>query len=241
MHSETFLEKLEAAEPVDPVELLEALLASGAHRKGARALSETLLRRFGAIRAIATADKEELIKIKGLGEAKIALLKSLVPLATQIYADKIVGVKEKYQQQTLVDTLILSMRDLRFEVFKLVLLNAQRRIMKIVDLFRGSVASGTIYPREVVNAILNEGASAVVFAHNHPSGQVEPSKQDIDVTRALFIALETVGVEVVDHLIIGENDFFSFADAEILEGFSDDYYMIAENVDEDGEPPFSAR
>lgn len=111
------------------------------------------------------------------------------------------------------------MRDLDQEVFKVVLLNGQNHVLQIVDVARGSITSATVYPREVIKVALRHSAAAIVLIHNHPSGVATPSKEDKRITEDLVHTCLLMGIDVHDHIIIGENQKFSFAD----EGLMDEY------------------
>jgi DNA repair protein RadC len=105
------------------------------------------------------------------------------------------------------------MRDLDQEVFKVILLNGQNHILNILEVAKGSLTAARVYPREVVKIALRYSAAALVFVHNHPSGVAKPSEDDKRITRDLALACLLIGIKVHDHIIIGDNDKFSFADA----------------------------
>jgi DNA repair protein RadC len=108
------------------------------------------------------------------------------------------------------------MRDLDQEVFKLILLDGQNHILRMCDVGKGSLTTAKVYPREVVKAALRHSAAAVVVVHNHPSGLAKPSRDDEAVTRDLVFACVLLGMKLHDHIIIGDNETFSFADAGLI-------------------------
>jgi DNA repair protein RadC len=115
------------------------------------------------------------------------------------------------------------MRDLDQEVFKVLLLNGQNHVLRIVEVGKGTLTSARVYPREVVKIALRHSAAALVFVHNHPSGVARPSEDDKKITRDLVVACRLMGMKVHDHIIIGDNDKFSFADAGLIEHYDKDF------------------
>ena len=112
----------------------------------------------------------------------------------------------------LFDYLYYSMRDKNRECFKVIYLDAKNRVIETETLFKGTLTASSVYPREVVAAAMNHHAAALIFAHNHPSGDPNPSREDISLTRQLLFACRVMGITVHEHLVIGDNRYFSFAD-----------------------------
>jgi DNA repair protein RadC len=108
------------------------------------------------------------------------------------------------------------MRDVKKEVFKLLLLDSKNHVLKAVQVSEGSLNSSVVHPREVYNTAIRESASAVIFVHNHPSGDPAPSEEDVRLTARLKEVGETVGIRVLDHIIIGEGRYYSFLDEGTL-------------------------
>ena len=104
------------------------------------------------------------------------------------------------------------MRDRKQECFKAVFLDAKNKVIDVETLFRGTLTASAVYPREVVRAAIEKNAAALIFAHNHPSGDPEPSREDMEITRQLVFACRVMGVTVHEHIIVGDNRYFSFAD-----------------------------
>jgi len=115
------------------------------------------------------------------------------------------------------------MRDLDYELLKVTLLNGQNQIIDIVDAFRGSITSSSVYPREIVKLALKYSASALVFVHNHPSGNPEPSEGDKQLTKKLIFACMIVGIKVHDHIIIGDNQYYRFADEGVIQFYENEF------------------
>lgn len=210
------------------IELLSCLLGGGSVESAA--LASRLLRRYGSVWEVLSAEEDEIKSVKGMSEKRIKMLSVIPHLCERFLYGALKSRYKTYDKRSLIEYLTFSMRNLRFEIFKLILIDSQMRIMSIKDLFRGSITSSTVYPREVAREILDSGAVFVVVAHNHPSGSTEASDSDNETTRALSIALESVGVRLLDHIIIGDG-YFSYDEAGILGDMVEDYYMISEKTD----------
>ena len=118
------------------------------------------------------------------------------------------------------------MRDLKKEVFKVIYLNSQNQIIEITDLFQGTVDSSFISPREVIEGAIKYNAAALIFVHNHPSGDSGPSKSDKEMTRDLVYAGSIMRIRVLDHIIIGDNRYFSFAGEGLIEEYEMDFLNL---------------
>ena len=118
------------------------------------------------------------------------------------------------------------MRDLKKEVFKVIYLNSQNQIIDIADLFEGTIESTPVHPREIIEAAIKHNAVFLIFVHNHPSGDPEPSKSDKQLTRDLVFIGNVTQIKALDHIIIGENRYFSFADAGLIKKYEDDFLNI---------------
>ena len=218
---------VKGAESLTDAELLAIFLRLGVRGKSAVMLARELLDRFGSLRGLYSAPADELRSVSGMGDAKIAQFKAVTEMSKR-YLEQ--GFKDRAYVESSEDILRFlyqEMRDLDQESFRLVLLNGQNHVLNIVEVARGTLTASSIYPREVVKTALRYSAGAVVFVHNHPSGAVEPSEEDKKITRRLVLACEVVGIRVHDHIIIGENTTFSFADCGLL----DEYTAAAEEKD----------
>jgi len=187
-------------------EVVELLLTLGTPRKDCKPLAKRLLREFGSLQAVLDADPMDLRKIKGVGEINqvgIILPRAVAGLYRRIQAREcdIVSSPEAVAE-FLRDQLGSSAR----EVFKIIFLDNANRIRDIRTIFEGTVDQAMVYPREVVALALKVGASRVVFAHNHPGGSLRPSKPDFDLTKKLQEACSLVGIEVLDHLIVSDQE-----------------------------------
>ena len=162
------------------------------------------------------ANPEQLKKIKGIGYANIFGLKLVQSVARRYLKEQIIGENYIQSSENVLDYLRHNLRDRGREVFLVVLLNGRNQILDIVELFEGTLTTSAVYPREVIKLILEKDAAAVIFVHNHPSGNPNPSKDDQNLTQKLKVACSTIDVQLHDHLIIAGNDFTSMADKGMI-------------------------
>ena len=203
------------AQALSDAELLAILLRSGTRKLTAIDLARLLLTHFGGLSALLHAPISELMDIDGMGPAKATQLKSVAALAQRQLKQEFKKKTYLHSSKVTQDYLRLCYQHIQNEVFSCIFLDTQLGVLAIEDLFVGSINQSHVYPREVVARCLQHGASAVIFAHNHPSGICEPSQADIAITQRLTKALEMIDIRVLDHLIIGE-EIFSFADKNLL-------------------------
>ena len=147
-------------------------------------------------------------------------------VAREFLKEKIIDTPIYKSAQEVFDYLYHSMRDYRKEVFKAIFLNSRNQIMEIADLFEGTVNSSAVSPREVMETAIKNGAVSLIFAHNHPSGNPEPSKSDRELTRELVYAGSIMRIKVLDHIIIGDNRYFSFAAEGLIEQYELDFLNL---------------
>lgn len=211
---------LKGPESLTNAELLAIFLRLGVNGKSAIDLAQELLSRFGSLRGLYTAPIEELQTILGIGQAKIAQFKAVIEMSKRYLAESFQNRPYVESSDDVLKFLYQEMRDLDQEVFNIVLLNGQNHILKIVEVAKGSLTAAHIYPREVAKLALRYSAGALVLVHNHPSGMVEPSENDKRITRDLVFACLLIGIKVHDHIIIGDNNKFSFADAGLIDQYA---------------------
>jgi DNA repair protein RadC len=197
-------------------ELLAILLRTGIKGKSAVDVARGLLLRFGSVAALLEADAKELAAIPGMGSAKRAQLQAALELSRRALKEELSCRDALSSPRAVRDYLRLAFAGRQHEVFILLLLDAQHRVIACEDLFRGTLTQTSVYPREVVKCALRHNAAAVIFAHNHPSGVAEPSHADEILTRALKSALALVDVQVLDHFIIAGSSTTSFAERGLL-------------------------
>lgn len=190
-------------------ELLAIILRVGTREYSAIGLAEHMLGEFKGLRGIACAQVSDLGKIKGLGTAKAAQIKAMVELGKRLAAsvgESRVIIKNPTDA---VDLLMPEMRDQNQERFKGVFLNSKNEVLKISTLTIGSLNSSLIAPRELFREAISLSSASVIVAHNHPSGDPSPSKEDLNVSKRLREAGKIIGIEVLDHLIIGDGRWLS--------------------------------
>ncbi|HEX7011437.1 MAG TPA: DNA repair protein RadC [Steroidobacteraceae bacterium] len=193
-------------------ELLAILFRTGVRGQTAIDLARSLLLEFGSLRGLLTAGRERLCSTRGLGPARYAAVQAALELARRHHQELMISASPLAHPRAVREFLQMRLRDLKYEVFCCLWLDKRRRVILFEELFRGTVDSAHIHAREVVKQALLRNASAVILAHNHPSGVPEPSRDDVIVTRRLREALAIVEVQVVDHLIVGDGKCESMAE-----------------------------
>lgn len=214
-------EKLLARGPgaLSDAELLALLLRTGLAGKGVLQLAQELLdgpAGFGGIAGLLHASAEDLKRIKGLGPAKRAELVAVLELARRALAQQLQERAALSSPEAVKHYLQLHLGARPHEVFAVLFLDAQHRLLALEELFRGTLTQTSVYPREVVLRALHHHAAAVVLAHNHPSGTVQPSRADEALTRTLQSALALVDVRVLDHVIVAPGRALSLAEQGLL-------------------------
>jgi DNA repair protein RadC len=211
-------EKLLALGPaaLADAELLALLLRTGMKGTPVLQLAQQLLQGFGGVAGLLHTGADELKRVKGLGPAKRAELVAVLELARRALAQAL-QARPVFESPTQVkDYLRLKLAALPHEVFAVLFLDAQHRLLAMEELFRGTLTQTSVYPREVVKRALAINAAAVMLAHNHPSGVAEPSKADEYLTRTLQSALGLVDVRVLDHFVVAREQVVSFAERGLL-------------------------
>jgi DNA repair protein RadC len=203
------------AEALTDAELLAILLRTG--NAGASALDHArlLLSQFGGIKGIDSAPAKELCAIKGIGPAKSAQLKAGLEIGRRLGREKWEAGQALRSSEDVFRHFAELEKEKR-EIFYVVLLNNKNRKIREVKISEGSLTASLVHPREVYNPVIRESAAAVIFVHNHPSGDPAPSPEDIEITRRLKQVGEVMGVRVLDHVVIGRDRYYSFSDRGIL-------------------------
>jgi DNA repair protein RadC len=205
------------AAALSEAELLAILLVTGGARgQSAVDLGRELLKRFGNLSALLSADLPRLREVKGLGEAKAVKLSAVIELLRRALKEEIDPRVNLSSPGAVRDYLRLALSRTDKEVFLGIFLDAQNRVVGSEVLSEGTLTQTSVFPREVVKRALYHDAAAIIFAHNHPSGLTEPSRADEVLTQALKQALALVDVKVLDHFIIGANRAMSFAERGLL-------------------------
>ena len=201
------------AAALSDAELLAVVLRTGMRGKSAVELGRELLERFNGVAGILGAN---LSGVKGLGPAKCAQFEAALELARRSLKDELRAASALTSPGAVRDYLRLAIADREHEVFVCLWLDAQHRVLRFEELFRGTLSQTSVYPREIVKAGLRANAAAVIFAHNHPSGAAQPSRADELLTRNLKDALALVDVKVLDHFVVAGNQALSFAERGLL-------------------------
>lgn len=197
-------------------EVIELLLKLADNRRDQKNTAKNLIKKFKSLKGVLEAHPDELKKEFGVGPANVFGIKMIQAVSRRYLKDQIINADYVKSSNDVMDYLRHRLRDKSRESFLLVLLNGQNRIISIEKLFTGSITTSVVYPREVIKFILQKDAAAVIFVHNHPSGNPQPSMDDKSITNKLISACKTIDVIVHDHIIIAGNQITSFADKGLM-------------------------
>jgi DNA repair protein RadC len=197
-------------------ELLAIFLRTGTHGKSAVDLARDLLRDFGSLKALLSANQQRFCQANGLGEAKFAQLQAVMEMARRHFKESLRRGDALSSPDITRAYLSAQLRGYSYEVFACLFLDNQNRVIQLDELFRGTIDAASVYPREVARLALQHNASAVIFAHNHPSGVAEPSLADKQITEKLKQGLALFDIRVLDHFIIGDGEPYSFAEHGLI-------------------------
>ncbi len=206
------------AESLTEAELLAIILRTGNASTGESALDHArfLLTQFGGLRGIDEAPIRELEAIKGIGPAKTAQLKAGLEIGRRMGQEKWGVGRSLRSSEEVYRHFRERLKKEKREIFYVVLLTNKNRKIREVKVSEGSLTASLVHPREVYNPVIRESAAAVIFVHNHPSGDPAPSPEDLEITRRLKEVGEVMGIRVLDHVVIGHDRYFSFSDRGIL-------------------------
>lgn len=204
------------AESLSDAELLAIFLRTGIKGCSAVDLAKQLLDLYGGIRPLFESSQQDFCAARGLGPAKYVQLKATIEMNRRYLADALSYGSVMDTPATVQQYLIAQLRHLKKEAFACLFLDTKHRVIGFDILFQGSINSASVYPREVVKSILSYNASAVIFSHNHPSGNPEPSLADVSITKDLKEALRLIDVTVLDHIIIGNQAPVSLAERGLI-------------------------
>jgi len=207
----------EGGAALSDAELLAIILRSGTQEHTAIGVAQNLLGKFGNFRDLAGRSPAEMSIVKGVGPAKAAQIKAALEIGRRLAAQKAGGADRQITDSNdIFQVYGPRLRGLRKETFLSVLLDARNIILRTVEVSVGSLTASIVHPREVFQEAIREGAAAVVCVHNHPSGDPAPSARDRQITRQLHESSKVLGIRLLDHIVIGDATYFSFADAGIL-------------------------
>ena len=204
------------AAALSDAELVALLLRTGTANRSALDVARDLIGRFGGVAGLLAAPAADVATVRGVGPAKCAELAAVVELARRSLSEEARACDALASPQAVRDYLRLLLAARPYEVFVGVYLDSQNRLLAADELFRGTLAQTSVYPREVVKAALSRNAAAMIFAHNHPSGVAEPSRADELLTQALKQALSLVDIRTLDHFVVAGGRLTSFAERGLL-------------------------
>ncbi len=197
-------------------ELLAIFLRVGVAGKSAVDLARDLLQRFGSLNGIFSASLVQISQVHGMGASKYCQLQAIFEMCQRALSEQMQARDVLSSPKQVRDYLTLKLGALQREVFMVILVDAQNRVLAQETLFEGTLTETSVYPREVVKSALHHNAASVIFAHNHPSGIAEPSKADETLTHTLKQALALVDIRVLDHFIVAGNSTLSFVERGLL-------------------------
>ena len=232
-HRQRLREKFlrQGIEAFSDAEVIELLLTFGTPRRDCKQSARAALQEFGSLPAVLDAPGRSLTRIKGLGPKNVFALHFMQGVARRYLRQRLIGRKYIASSQDVAEYLIHLMRELKREVFTVLYLDAAHAIIDTEVQSEGTVNVNTVYPREIVSSALKKNASALVIAHNHPSGRLEPSTRDLELTRTLFVVCSFMQINLLDHLIIGEGETaFSFADHGLMTQIRDDCRTVLQSL-----------
>jgi len=204
------------ADALPDYELLELVLFAAQPRGDVKPAAKSLLERFGSFAEVISAEPERLAEVAGVGEAAIAQLKVVQAAAQRLARGRVLEREVIGSWQALLDYCRATMAYAKTEQFRILFLDRRNALIADEKQQQGTVDHTPVYPREVVKRALELGASAIILVHNHPSGDVTPSRSDIEMTREVSEAAGKLGIQVHDHLIIGRGEHASFRSLGLL-------------------------
>ena len=210
------------ADTMSNARLLAILFRTGSHGRSAEELGRDVFNRFGSWNELDKASVEDIMQVRGVGFAKAVELKAAVEIGKRLQEGAATSMKRVTSAEDAIDYVCdrytPQLRDTGKEFFYVVLLDIRNKVIRDAEVSRGSVSASVVDPADVVREACVHHASRVVLVHNHPSGECDPSKEDIDTTNKIVQALKYVGVRVLDHIIVGRarQDYFSFARAGMV-------------------------
>ena len=197
-------------------QILELILFYSIPRKDTNSIAHYLINKYGSLSGVLEADPKDLINVPGVSN-NTAILLTLIPSLTRIY------LKDKWGNKPVLDSPVKAGEYLlslfcgkKYEVFYLICLDAQNRLNYAAQVFEGTINEAPIYPRLIVETALRHQANSVILSHNHPGGTLYPSDADIDATKKIISLLDSISIQVMDHIIVADDKYFSFAEKGLL-------------------------
>lgn len=209
------LEKF-GAEILSNVELLAIILRSGTRNDSAMTLASKLLKNGPGLKCLYESSFEELKSIKGIGSAKASQIKAALELGRRLKTFK---GEDKIYIKTPEDAALLVMEDMRHlkkECLKIILLNIKNMVISVKDVSVGSINSSIVHPREIFVEAIKTSSASIIICHNHPSGDPTPSQEDINITKRIYEAGRIIGIDLIDHIVIGDGRYISLKERNLI-------------------------
>lgn len=204
------------AEALTDAELLAIFLRTGVTGMGVMALAEAILKQFGSLYALMAAGKENYLAVRGIGIAKMTQLLAVTELSRRFFQAQLLTVSVLEDPGATWNYLASQLSHQEREIFMVIFLDNQHRVLSAQKMFTGSLNSVEVHPREIAREALKINAAALILAHNHPSGIAEPSQADKDVTQRIHQVCRLLNIRLLDHLVIGQGQYVSFAERGLL-------------------------
>ncbi|WP_028543575.1 RadC family protein [Paenibacillus taiwanensis] len=204
------------AEALSHAELLAILLRTGTKNESAVLVAQRVMNRIGSLSRLADLSLIELTQIRGIGTAKALELQACLELGRRMARSRMLETASIRRPEDAAELVMESMRHLKREHFVCIYLNTKNRVLAQETISVGTLDASLVHPREVFRAAIRHGAASLICIHNHPSGDPTPSREDIEITRRLIEAGVLVGIEVLDHLIIGDNQYVSLKEQSLV-------------------------
>jgi DNA repair protein RadC len=197
-------------------EVLELLLSFGTPRSDCKEPARLALKHFGSLSSVLEASSLDLLEIQGIGPKNSFAVHFVQAVARRYLKERLRGKRYLHSSDQVREYLLHSMRGLKKEIFTVIFLDSSHAVIDSEIIAEGTINTNTIYPRELLRRALDRNAAALIVAHNHPSGSLQPSRQDKHLTRTLFLVASFMDIHLLDHLIIGDGSF-SFADHGLMD------------------------
>lgn len=208
---------LYGAESLNNAELIALILRCGSKNENVLGLSSRVLETVDGLNGMLSAGVEDFLQINGIKRAKASRLIALCELAKRINSYRGTSEEIKITEPRIVANILMNeMQNLPQEVLKLVILNTKNVVISIKEVFKGSLNSSIVHPREIFSEALKKNAASIIICHNHPSGDPTPSKEDINITLRIKECGKIIGIELLDHVIIGNGNYTSMKEKSII-------------------------
>ena len=210
-------------------EVLELLLSFGTPRSDCKEQARSALRHFGSLSSVMEASSQDLLQVKGIGPKNCFAVHFVQAVARRYLKQRLRGKRYLHSSEQVKEYLLHSMRGLKKEIFTVIFLDSSHAVIDSEIISEGTLNNTAVYPRELVVRALDHNAAALIVAHNHPSGSLQPSQQDKHLTCSLFLVAAFLDIHLLDHLIIGDGSF-SFADNGLMDEIKEECNIIMKGI-----------